>query len=81
MRTTTVNISFQKDFLKQIDQLAREESRSRSELIREATRAYMEKKAKWKKIFDVSEKQAERVGLSEKDIKDEIINYRSRKNE
>jgi hypothetical protein len=30
---------------------AKEEARSRSELIREAARAYIEKKAKWRSIF------------------------------
>ena len=34
MKTGTVNISFQEGLLRQIDQTAREESRSRSELIR-----------------------------------------------
>ena len=81
MSTTTVNISFKKELLKQIDQVAREESRSRSELIRGAARAYMEKKRKWKNIFEMSEKQAEKVGLSEKDITKEIAHYRSRKSE
>lgn len=81
MSTTTVNISFKKELLEQIDQLAREESRSRSELIREAARAYMEKKRKWKSIFEISEKQAEKVGLSEEDITNEITHYRLRKSE
>lgn len=81
MDTTTVNISFKKELLEQIDQLAREESRSRSELIREAARAYMEKKRKWKTIFTMSEKHAEEMGLSENDITNEIAHFRSRKSE
>ena len=39
MKSSTVNISFNDDLLEKIDKVAREESRSRSELIREATNA------------------------------------------
>jgi metal-responsive CopG/Arc/MetJ family transcriptional regulator len=38
MPVSTVNISFQKDFLIQIDEVASNEARTRSELIREAVR-------------------------------------------
>ena len=51
MNTNTVNISFQKDLLKKIDKVAKDESRTRSELIREAARMYIDKKNKWKEIF------------------------------
>jgi len=45
MSTNTVNISFKKELLEQIDKIAREESRTRSELIREAARMYIEKQS------------------------------------
>lgn len=38
MKTSTVNIAFKEDLLKEIDKIAEKESRSRSELIREAGR-------------------------------------------
>lgn len=41
METVTVNISFRKDLLESIDNAAKHESRSRSELIREAARLYI----------------------------------------
>ncbi|MGB5156448.1 MAG: ribbon-helix-helix domain-containing protein [Desulfobacterales bacterium] len=44
MDASTVNISFKKDLLQMIDQIAKEEARSRSELIREAARMYIERK-------------------------------------
>ena len=47
---STVNISFNSDLLQQIDQVAQEESRSRSELIREAARTYIERKRRWAQI-------------------------------
>jgi len=71
MKSSTVNISFRKDLLEQIDQIAKEESRSRSELIREAARTYIESKMRWKKIFEFGEKIAKEKKLTEADIEKE----------
>ncbi len=79
MSASTVNISFKKELLEQIDRVAVEESRTRSELIREAARLYIEKKKRWESIFDFGNAQVARLGLTEDDIEDEIINYRSHK--
>ena len=40
--TVKVMVSFPEEFLEQVDQVAREEHRSRSELLREALRLYIE---------------------------------------
>jgi predicted transcriptional regulator len=77
MKTSTVNISFQKDLLDSIDKVAREESRSRSELIREAARTYIDRKTKWKDIFTFGDRQVKKLGLTEKDIQDEIRLFRN----
>ena len=79
MGTSTVNISFREDLLAQIDRVASEESRSRSELIREAARMYIERKNKWKDIFDFGKQQVSILGLSENDIAKEIAEVRKRK--
>ncbi len=76
MNTNTVNIAFRKDLLKQIDQLAKEESRSRSELIREAARMYIERKNKWKTIFNYGSQTAKKQKLSESDVLNEISMHR-----
>ncbi len=76
MKSTTVNISFQKDLLEQIDKVAKEEARSRSELIREAARTYLERKTRWKKIFEYGEKVAREKKLIEADIEKEIAAVR-----
>jgi CopG family transcriptional regulator / antitoxin EndoAI len=76
MNSSTVNISFKKDLLKKIDRIAKEESRSRSELIREAARMYIERKAKWNDIFDYGKKQRSRKDIQEQDVVDEIKKYR-----
>ena len=79
MKTGTVNISFQEGLLRQIDEMAQEESRTRSELIREAARLYIERKKRWKDVFAFGEKQVRRLGLTESDVDSEIRVYRRSK--
>ena len=76
---TTVNISFQESLLADIDELARKERRSRSELVREAARLYIERRNRWNKIFDLGEAAARSRGLSERDIAAEIRAHRKSK--
>ena len=75
---STVNISFNSDLLKQIDQVAQEESRSRSELIREAARTYIERKRRWVQIFKIGAQTAKSRELTEDDIAVEIRSYRAK---
>lgn len=79
MKTSTVNISFQTELLGLIDDIAREESRSRSELIREAARMYIERKKRWKDIFAFGEMQSTQLALKENGIEKEIRAYRKAK--
>ena len=51
-KTSTVNISFRRDLLKEIDEVARTESRTRSELVREAARMYIERKKRMNAVID-----------------------------
>ena len=76
MKSITVNISFNDELLQQIDQIARQESRSRSEFIREAARSYLERKQRWNQIFAFSESQVKRKNIKEEDITKEISDYR-----
>ena len=79
MKTTTVNISFQKKLLAEIDRVAGEESRSRSELIREAARHYIERKKRWNDIFAHARRQARQAGLTETDVGAAIAKHRRKK--
>ncbi|HPR18114.1 MAG TPA: ribbon-helix-helix domain-containing protein [Candidatus Cloacimonadota bacterium] len=81
MNTSTVNIAFNKSILKLIDQVAKSESRSRSELIREAARMYIERKNRWQMIYDFGENVAKSKNLSEADVLSEIKEYRQNKKE
>ena len=76
MALATVNISFNTEILKQIDKLAKSEARTRSELIREAARVYIEQKKKWESIFAYGESLSLKYGFTEEDVITEINNYR-----
>jgi metal-responsive CopG/Arc/MetJ family transcriptional regulator len=76
-KTSTVNISFRDDLLAEIDEVARSESRSRSELVREAARLYIARKKRMSAIISSIRQVAEQRGLSEKDVEDEITAHRS----
>ena len=73
---STVNISFNDALLKQIDRVAEEESRSRSELIREAARSYIDRKRKWDQIYKLGMQTAKLKGIRPEDIENEIASYR-----
>jgi len=79
MKGSTVNISFNNDLLELIDQVAEAESRSRSELIREAARMYIERKNRWDKIFSYGEEKAAESELTEEDILNEVKEVRREK--
>ena len=79
MPISTVNISFQKDFLYQIYQFARNESRTRSELIREAVRVYIGRRQEIEKVFKLGAKIGATLDISEADVMDEVKAYRKRK--
>ncbi len=76
MGTNTVNISFNEELLREIDRVAGEEARSRSEFIREAARMYLTRKEHWNKIFEYGRQKAKENNLSEEDITAEINSLR-----
>ena len=79
MGNVTVNISFQDSLLAEIDAEAKRESRSRSELLREAARLYVRRQRQWDRIFALGDAISKRSKLTEQDVTDEISNVRKRK--
>ena len=79
MGTITVNISFQESLLADIDAEAKRESRSRSELLREAARLYMRQRKQWDDIFALGDRQTRELGLTEADIEEAIQAVRREK--
>ncbi len=79
MSNVTVNISFQGSLLRDIDRAARREARSRSELLREAARAYIQRKERWERLFAIGREVARRKRLKPGDVSREIAAYRKSK--
>lgn len=65
--TKLVTISLSPNLLKKAEKAAREENRTRSELLREALRRYLEDR-EWRKIYRYGERRARSLGLDEEDI-------------
>ena len=76
MAVATVNIAFEKNLLKAIDGVAKKEHRSRSELVREAVRAYIEQKERWQQLFMAYDSSNSANSLSEQEVIAEITAYR-----
>ena len=76
---TTVSISFQENLLSDIDALAKRERRSRSDLVREAVRMYIEHRKHWNKVFSLGQATARRRSLTEEDVVAEIQVHRKSK--
>lgn len=76
-KTSTVNISFREDLLKQIDEVARNESRSRSQLVREAARMYIERKRRMDSIIESIRKTVRERGITEEDVAAEVAAVRA----
>ena len=79
MSITTVNISFQDPLLRDIDRVARKESRSRSEFLREAARVYIQRKKRWANVFTMGQQIAKSKNLTPEDVSREIKTYRKSK--
>ena len=80
MAVTTVNISFQADLLADIDAEAKRESRSRSELLREAARVYLERQRRWDAVFSLGVMTTRKRDLAEADIHEENAAFRQERN-
>ncbi|TVR75095.1 MAG: ribbon-helix-helix protein, CopG family [Spirochaetaceae bacterium] len=78
-KTSTVNISFRDDLLSEIDETARSESRSRSELVREAARLYIERKRRMKNLVESMRQTAADRSITEEDVHMEIAAVRAEK--
>ncbi|WP_416143555.1 ribbon-helix-helix domain-containing protein [Prosthecochloris sp. SCSIO W1102] len=78
MSTVTVNISFQDSLLNEIDKTAKREHRSRSELIREAARLYIQRQCQWNDLFQLGDRISQKQQLTVKDVEKEITATRKK---
>jgi CopG family transcriptional regulator/antitoxin EndoAI len=72
MTSKVINISIPTDLLRQIDEAACAESRTRSELLREAARRYIAAR-QWQAIQTVVAARAREAGLRTEDDIEELI--------
>ena len=65
--TKLITISLSGGLLKKAEKVAKEENRTRSELLREALRHYLEER-EWRRIYRYGEAGARKLGVDEEDI-------------
>jgi len=75
----TVTISLPPALAREIDEVARSEGRSRSELFREAARQYLLRRGRWREIFAHGESVAWDRGLTEEHVARTVQRERRRR--
>jgi CopG family transcriptional regulator/antitoxin EndoAI len=76
--TKPVTISIMPEMLEQVNRIAKEESRTRSELLREAVRRYIAEK-ELSRLNRYGQEKARKMGLEPKDVGRLIREYRKEK--
>ena len=74
--TKLISISIMPDFLREVEKVAKEENRTKSELIREALRRYIEDR-EWEKLNRYALKKSVETGIkTEEDIQRIVDEFR-----
>ena len=77
MKSTTINLSLPAQLLKLIDQEAKAELRTRSELLREAARSYLAREQRWRTLQRYAGQRAKAAGIrTETDLLKTIASLR-----
>ena len=77
MAVATINLAFEDDFVKQIDFIANNESLTRTDLIYNSIKMYINRKQKLQELFAYGESVSARNNFTEEDVMDEIKKYRN----
>jgi len=74
--TKLISISIMPDFLREVEKVAKEENRTKSELIREALRRYIEDR-EWEKLTRYARIKSAETGIkTEEDIQRVVDDFR-----
>lgn len=73
MQTKIINICLPPEIVKEIDRKAKEEYRSRSELLREAALLYIQTKDNWQILQKDLTKRARKMGIKKESQVEELI--------
>jgi predicted transcriptional regulator len=79
MAVATINLMFDDDFVREIDTIASNESLSRTDLIYNSIKMYINRKQQLQELFRYGEKLAAEKGFTEEDVMEEIKEYRKNK--
>lgn len=73
--TKTITLSLPPEMVDEIDELMKEEGKTRSELLREALRQYVEDR-EWREILKYGRARAKEKGITEDQVEDIVDAYR-----
>ena len=74
--TATVTFSLPPELAERVDRLVEQEGRSRSELVREALRRYIDD-SEWRRLLDYGERRARERGIGPEDVERLVDEYRA----
>jgi metal-responsive CopG/Arc/MetJ family transcriptional regulator len=76
MAIATINLSFDDDMMRQIDYFANNESLTRTDLIYNSVKMYINRKKRLQELYAYGESIAQKNNFTEDDVMEEIKNYR-----
>jgi predicted transcriptional regulator len=79
MAGATINLTLDDDFVKQIDRIADNESLTRTDLIYNSIKMFINRKQRLQELYKYGESIASKNNLTEEDVMDEIKKYRKNK--
>ena len=79
MALATINLTLENDFLEKIDLIARNESQTRTDVIYNSIKVYINQKQKLQELYAYGESIAIKNNFTENDVFEEIKNYRNSK--
>ena len=79
MAVATINLTLENDFLEKIDLIARNESQTRTDIIYNSIKIYINQKQKLQELYTYGESVARKNAFTEEDVFKEIKNYRNSK--
>ena len=79
MAVATINLTFDDDLIRQIDYFADNESLTRTDLIYNSVKMYINRKQRLQELYAYGESIASRNNFTEEDVMEEIKNYRKNK--
>lgn len=74
--TKTITFSLPPDMADRVEEIMKQEGRTKSELLREALRRYIEER-EWRELFRYGEQRAREQGLGPQDVERLVNEYRA----